>query len=298
MSAVSDRLLAIVAEAEDKGATSVHLKVPNRPLYRLPNGWMPSAQPPLEPKDTLDLGRAVCELANREIPLHNLVEQRLSFGVSGRGRYLATLFRQRGTLALTVERVPTEVPALRTLGVDPKVSQMLGLPGLWVVAGGKKRDALLASLVTEYNASRRGFVVLLEEPLTALHRDGMASISQREVGSDVDSFSEGIRSGLRQKADMIVVSRITDVDTADAALAAAEQGACVLAAVPAPSAADAPWWLARLFHGDQRRDAEQRITRAVKAILAVPDGRAAEMVISPHVDLPDLRALAAANTPR
>jgi twitching motility protein PilT len=298
MSAVSDRLLAIVAEAEDKGATSVHLKVPNRPLYRLTNGWMPSNQPPLEPRDTLELGRAVCELANREIPLHNLVEQRLSFGVSGRGRYIATLFRQRGTLALTVERVPTEVPPLRALGVDPKVSQMLGQPGLWIVAGGKKRDSLLSSLVTEYNASRRGFVVLLEEPLAALHRDGMASISQREIGNDVDSFAEGIRSAVRQKVDMIVVSRITDAETADAALSAAEQGASVLAAVPAPTAADAPWWLARLFHGDQRRDAELRITRSVKAILGVPDGKPAEMVLSPSVDMPELRALVAANTPR
>lgn len=279
MSLTRDRILEILKDGSKRQATEIHFKAPKPPQYRVGGTLMPIKGPGLTPEDTVDLIRNLAALAQREILFGQVLEETFSFGVSGLGRYRVSMYRQRGTIAAVIHPVPLSTPTLSDLGLDQRVSPVISRPGLVLVCGGQRRGQLLAALVTELNATMRGHIVFLEEPLTALHRDGMAAISHREVGNDVSSFECGIRLALRQEADVIAVSRVETAEVAHAVLSAAEEGRIVLACVNAPSVSEASWWITRLFTGEQRADTEIRLHRQLNAIIGVPEGRAPEMMV-------------------
>ena len=148
-----------------------------------------------------------------------------------------------------------------------------------LVAGNAKRCNLVNSLVKWYNENRRGYIVLIEDQLTVLHRDGQSFMAHREVGFDVDSYSHGIRVAIKQGADLIAINEIEDAETTDAALFAAEHGVAVIGCVAAANAGDAPWFLTRNFSGLQRSDCEKRIKRVLHSILTVPELGRPEIVL-------------------
>jgi twitching motility protein PilT len=136
----------------------------------------------------------------------------------------------------------------------------------------------MASLVDRYNASYRGFVVTVEDPISFLHRDGTATIVQRGVGSDVPSIAEGVLSATRQLADLIAVGDVPDRATAEVVLRAAEEVAIVLACVPAPDVNLAASWILRHYANDADMDAKGRIKRLLRGVACVPDEGASKYV--------------------
>jgi twitching motility protein PilT len=123
----------------------------------------------------------------------------------------------------------------------------------------------MASLIDRFNASHRGAVVTVEQPLTVLHRDAMAAISQREVGVDVPSISMGIESASRQRPDLIAITDIPDAETAEATLRAAEDGLQVIACVTAPTQNLAAEWLLRNLPQSAQEQGKVRLNRILSA---------------------------------
>jgi Tfp pilus assembly ATPase PilU len=138
-----------------------------------------------------------------------------------------------------------------------------------VLLAGDNRHQLLGALVSDYNARIRGHAVVIESPLNYLYRDAVATIAQREVGTDVPDYRTAIQQAIRIGADLLVIGEIEDADTADAVLTAAEWGIPVTACVCAPDAEQACWWIERLFIGERRTDIARRLTAQIQAIVAV-----------------------------
>jgi twitching motility protein PilT len=278
MHPTSDDLVALLREMVQAGATELHLKVPARPLLRREGRLLPTQQAALTPAATLRLAQALFGLASVEVPLATLTHREVGFGIQGLGRFHATLYRQRGSLAMRVARLPFDAPRLQDLGLESSVEEVLAESGLVLVCGGRRRAGLLASLVDRYNASYRGFVVTIEDPISYLHRDGTATIAQRGVGSDVPSIAEGICGAMRQQADLIAVGDVPDRATAEAILRAAEEGSLVLAAVAAPDVNLAASWILRHYTSDTDMDAKGRVKRLLRGVLCVPDEGAGKYV--------------------
>ncbi len=279
MSRARDRVVQLIHDAQKHGATEIHFKVPQKPLFRIDRVLLPGKHPRLAPQDIKDFAYALCAMAGREATLSHITDEQFSFGLPKLGRFNICVYRQRGSLAIAIYCVPMEMPRLKHLGFDARTENCLGKSGLMLVAGGVSRARLLAALVNHYNETRRGHVVLLEDPITVLHRDIKAIIAHREVGIDVDSFPKGIRAAVHQGVDLLFVNEVENRETAESVLWAAEHGVPTIAAVAAPCAADAPWWIIRNFNGDHRRDAELRVKRLLHSIVALPDSGQPELVL-------------------
>ena len=267
-----DAMLRLLRECSEQKATELHFKVPNRPLMRMPDGALvPTRHNQLVPSDTTAAVFALCALARIELPVAQLRDHEFSFGINGLGRYQALIYRQRGTLGAVVRRVNTSIPTLEALGVPDEVEAKVGEPGLILIAG-QHRTEVLHALVSSFNGRSRAHVVIVETPLTYLHRDAMSAISHREVGIDVPQYEAGLEQAVRIGADLVALGNVPDATTADRLLWAAERQLPVIAAVAAPTAAEATWWLTRMFYGEQRADTERRLDAVLRAVVSASPG--------------------------
>ena len=182
--------------------------------------------PPLRPEDLKALAeqimtpRQVEEFAEKK-------EADFAIGVPGVGRFRTNIYQQRGTLAFAFGRFPTEVKTIRELRLPPVLEEIAVRPrGLVLVTGitGSGKSTALAAMINHVNQNRRVNVITIEDPIEFLHRDQMANISQREVGSDTLSFGAALRHVPRQDPDVILIGEIRDMDTLDTALKAADTG--------------------------------------------------------------------------
>jgi Tfp pilus assembly pilus retraction ATPase PilT len=102
--------------------------------------------------------------------------------------------------------------------------------GLILVTGttGSGKSTTLAAMIDEINNTRTAHIITIEDPIEHLHRDAKSIVNQREVGADTNSFTQALRSALRQDPDVILVGEMRDFETIETALLAAETGHLVL----------------------------------------------------------------------
>lgn len=276
-----ERLIRMLQQMVDSGATELHFKVPSTPLMRVDGQLVPVKSGPLRPAEVQEALQHLLGLANKEVPLAQLQDLTFAFGVPGMGRFQAVVYRQRGTLAIIVRRVRTTPPTLASLGVGAEFAAVLGRPGLLLVAGPNRSD-LLHALVSAYNEQRRCLVTFVEPTLSYLHRDALATIAQREVGVDVASTAEGIRAATTTSTDLLAIGDLDTPDAVEMALTAAEGGLSILAGVGAPSAQLATSWLTRMFSGDRRLVVEERLAATFLSAMGLSRSGEMELAAAPR----------------
>jgi Tfp pilus assembly ATPase PilU len=275
MTSTRDHLVALLRELAERGASELHLKVPNPPTLRVAGGFLPLGNANLAPSDTAALLEHLASMGNLPSPA-GTKSLEFSFGVHGIGRFHAFAYRQRGSVAVVVRRMETAVPTLAAVGLGDDAHVVP--PGLSLLIGPSRVRGMHA-ILGAWNARRPGILLVLESPVSCLHRDARAAVSQRDVGVEVadvagiGGMAAGIRDGLRMGADLVAVAGIPDRAAADAALTAAEHGAAVLACIAAPEPGLAPWWVARLFEGTAREDAERRLDHVLVQVLVPGEPR-------------------------
>jgi len=158
-------------------------------------------------------------------------EADFAYSVPGVGRFRVNAFYQRSTVAIALRWVRPNAGSAEELGLPGVVYDLAGEQrGLVLVTGptGSGKTTTLAAMIDRINQTRSCHIVTIEDPIEYLHADAMASVDQREVGFDTDSFSTAMRVVLRQDPDVILVGEMRDTETAAAALTAAETGHLVL----------------------------------------------------------------------
>ncbi|MEX1365760.1 MAG: PilT/PilU family type 4a pilus ATPase, partial [Nannocystaceae bacterium] len=162
---------------------------------------------------------------------------RLSDGVQ---RYRANLFLQRSGLALALRPVRDDAPTLELLNLPEELAALTALrSGLVLMTGtaGSGKSTTLVALIEHLNRSAAKHIITLEDPIEYEYVHRRALVHQRQVGVHVSSFSEGLRSALRESPDVILVGEMRDHATVAAALTAAETGHLVLSTLHAADAA-------------------------------------------------------------
>jgi twitching motility protein PilT len=226
------------------GASDLHLTAEMPPTIRLHG-----ALRPMEDVGRLDhtalreMIFGVLPQAQREI-FEAEHELDTSHTIAGVGRFRVNLALQRGTIAVALRPIPHEIPEFETLGLPDSIRNLAELRrGLVLVTGptGSGKSTSLASLVDIINRTKPLHIVTVEDPIEFLHDHKRSIVSQREVGSDTESFSEALRRVLRQDPDVILVGELRDLITISTALTAAETGHLVFATLhtlDAPSTID------------------------------------------------------------
>jgi twitching motility protein PilT len=217
--------------ARTKGASDLLITVGKPPQLRVNNELTDLNYEALLPKDTEQL----CFSAlNEEQAARFKVEKEIDFSmvISGSGRYRVNIFQQRNCYALVARIVLEQVPDFESLLLPDIIHKFAMLPrGLILITGpvGSGKSTTVASMVDYINEHRRCHVISIEDPIEFVHRHKKATIDQREVGTDTNSFNEALRRLLRQSPDVIVLGEIRDRVSAQAAMTLAETGHLILA---------------------------------------------------------------------
>jgi twitching motility protein PilT len=198
---------ALLTKAIAGKASDIHLKVGQPPGARIRGDMIYFRTDRISPEDTAAVARFVITKPSVLDALDELKEYDTSYAASGIGRFRVNVYRQRGSLAVVMRFIPTEIPAMESLGLPMPVTQELAEKqnGMVLVVGaaGNGKSTSIASMVAHLNATRSLHIVTVEDPIEFLHTDRMSSISQREVGLDTASFAAALRAALRQDPDVI-----------------------------------------------------------------------------------------------
>ncbi len=162
-----------------------------------------------------------------------------SYAAEGVGRFRVNVFRKLSGVGATFRVIPSQIPSLDSLGLPPAVRNLTRHDhGLILVTGaaGTGKSTTLAAMIDHLNSTRRLNIITLEDPIEFVHKSKMSLVVQREVGTHVGSFAEGVRAALREDPDIILVGEMRDTETIMLAMIAAETGHLVLGTLHTTSA--------------------------------------------------------------
>ncbi len=269
-SPVLSMLEEIVRMAREAGASDIHLAVGLSPRMRVNGRLVTMSGSRITSSDTLDILLQVMTEAQR-VGFEEKGEYDFSFSISDGGRCRANAYKQKGSVALALHLVDTEIPSPEELGMPEAVAKLHEREsGLVLVTGpsGSGRSATMAAMVEQMNADREAMIITLEDPIEYIHQSHKAMIQQREIGLDSRSYAEALRAALREDPDVILVGELRDAETVSAAVTAAEAGHLVLSALPAANVINAVDAVFDFFPQNRQESLRRRLADVLEAVVA------------------------------
>lgn len=193
------------------------------------------------------------------------------YGLNERVRFRVNIFRQRGNWAIVMRRLQIDTPTIQSLNLPPVFLDMIQEKnGLILVTGatGSGKTTTLASLLNEINMSRAIHIVTLEDPIEFIHKHKKATFSQRELGTDFDSYPNGLRAALRQAPKVILVGEMRDRDTVEIALTAAETGHLVLSTIHTVDAGQSISRILGMFPREMEKQLRLRLAETLRYVVS------------------------------
>lgn len=262
----------ILKQAVEKGASDVHLKVGVQPVIRRNGTLRPlnMKDKPLEAEELVAMARQIMDASQWErFEKDHSID--LAYGIAGVGRFRASIFMQRGTVRLVIRNVPHRVPSYDDLSLPDTVKKLSQLErGLVLVTGitGSGKSSTLAAIINDINHRYNKHILTVEDPIEFLIRDRKSLVTQREIGLDAFSFTEALRSGLRQDPDVILIGEIRDKETIDIALQAAETGHLVLSTLHTMDATETVNRVIGAFETDRQEQVRLRLGAMLRAVVS------------------------------
>jgi twitching motility protein PilT len=253
----------------DAGGSDLHLKVGHAPVFRV-HGQLQEMKGRKLTADELQ------DIAEEIIPPRLAAEFEViggadfAYAAEGQGRFRVNVFHQRGNVGIVMRRVVPAPPVIESLHLPESVQRLASEPrGLVLVTGptGSGKTTTCAAMINHINASRSCTIFTLEDPIEILHSDKKSLVSQREVGSDTESFRTGLKHAMRQDPDVIFVGEMRDPETVWAALAAAETGHFVLSTLHTTDAVETVNRIIEFFPAERQTQIRHSLAGALKGIV-------------------------------
>ncbi len=255
----------------EKHASDLHIKVGVPPVLRIDGRLTPlETEKRLTQEDALTIASGIMTDAQKT-KFKEKNELDMAYAVPGLGRFRVNVFKQRGSVGMVFRQVPMKILNFEDLmlpDVLTKVAQEQR--GLILVTGttGSGKSTTLASMIDYINTSRTANIVTIEDPIEFLHRDKKSIVNQREIGSDTFTFSDALRSALRQDPDVILVGEMRDFETISTALIAAETGHLVLSTLHTLDAAETVNRIITVFPPYQQKQVRMQLATVIKGIIS------------------------------
>ncbi|QVL31084.1 PilT/PilU family type 4a pilus ATPase [Telmatocola sphagniphila] len=268
---ISAKLRDLLTRAVEAGASDLHLIAGYPPVMRLHGDLREFPGPILLEAETENLLKPLCPASvfDRLLESKNID---CSFEIDG-NRFRANLFHSGGNLGACLRIVPTVIPEFEWAGFPEDLGHRIAylLDGLVIVTGatGSGKTTSLAMIVNLLNRTGGYRIITVEEPIEYQYpKEPNSVITQREVGVDVHTFADGLKYGLRQDPDVILVGEIRDRETAQIALSAAETGHLVFSTMHTRDTKGAISRYADLFPQDVQRDVRYQLASSLRVVVA------------------------------
>jgi twitching motility protein PilT len=211
-----------------------------------------------------------------------------SYALLGKARFRVNVFQQQNAYSIVLRKLSTQILTIDELQLPPVFHRMgQEKNGLILVTGatGSGKSTTLASLIDEMNQTNAIHIVTLEDPIEFVHNHKKATINQRELGNDFDTFANGLRAALRQAPKVILVGEMRDRETVEIALSAAETGHLVLSTLHTVDAGQTINRVLGMFDKDDEKLIRIRLADTLRWIVSqrllpkVNGGRAAALEV-------------------
>ena len=253
------------------GSSDIHLKAGLPPIFRVDGSLVPLKDGKRMPPE--EITRMVFGIMNdfQKEKFKGTNEIDLAYGVPGLGRFRVNVFQQRGTMGAVLRVIPVKVMSITEL-ILPKILERIALEerGLVLVTGttGSGKSTTLAAMIDHINANETNHIMTIEDPIEFLIRDKRSIVNQREVGVDTVSFSQALKSALRQDPDVILVGEMRDLETIETALTAAETGHLVMSTLHTLDATETINRIISAFPPFQQKQVRLQLAAVLKAVIS------------------------------
>ena len=194
----------------------------------------------------------------------------LSYHLAGKARFRVNVFSQRGFYSVVMRKLETRIPSIDDLKLPAIFKKMAEeRNGMVFVTGatGSGKSTSLAAILNEVNDLRPVHIVTLEDPVEFLHHHRRATFNQREMGSDFDAFSSGLRAAMRQAPKIILVGEMRDRETVEIGLSAAETGHLVLTTLHTVDAGQTINRILGMFDTEEEKQIRIRLADSIRYIV-------------------------------
>jgi twitching motility protein PilU len=262
-----ERILRLMGE---KKASDVYMTASSPVFIKINGLFEPMNAQPLPPDGPL---RLLSEVISEEhlALFHQTGELNIAIPISGVGRFRISAMKQRGTCAVVIRFINSEIPSVESLNIPPVLNQMImARRGLMLVVGatGSGKSTTLAALLEHRNRSTTGHILTIEDPVEYLFQNKRSIVNQREVGTDTESLHIALKNALRQAPDVILIGEIRDRETMAQSIAYAQSGHLVLATLHANNSYQALNRILNFYPVEVRLSMLNDLASALKAIVS------------------------------
>lgn len=257
--------LAIEREASD-----IHFEVGTPPVLRIDGELRSINTDPLTPDDTEQIVKSVAP----DVHIQRLEERGSSdFGYDYKDgtRFRVAIFRQQQHYGMVMRLIPEKLYTFDELGLPRSLKEIFKDPnGLILVTGptGSGKSTTLASFLDWINRNFPYHIITIEDPVEFKHDHQQSIVTQRELGIDVLSYAEGLRSALRMDPDVILVGEMRDQETISATITAAETGHLVFSTLHTNSAAQTVNRIIDTFPKEEQAQVRAQLSSTLSAVLS------------------------------
>jgi twitching motility protein PilT len=264
-------MIDIFRAAIENGASDIHIKSGDMVRARIHGKLVPMTEQRLSQEQVKDLAMKLIPREKDRERIDELFDLDCSWGLPGLGRFRVNILRQRGSFMVVMRTIPIDVPTFEDLKMPEVLRSIADAErGLILVTGvtGAGKSSTQAAMVQHINKKFQKHIVTLENPIEFLHRDIKGSVTQRDIGTDTDSFQTGLRAALRQDPDVILIGEMRDTETIDTALKAAETGHVVISTLHTQNAFQTLTRLLAVFPRDEQEIIRIRLAESLHSVVS------------------------------
>lgn len=254
------------------GASDI-LVISGMPIsYKVGSELVRTKEEPIMPELANEVIEKLFRLADRSMEKFNRTgDDDFPLSIPGLSRFRVSAYRQRGSMAAVIRIIQFDIPDPDSIGIPHEVMKIAGLHhGLALVTGpsGSGKSTTLACIVDRINIMRAAHIITLEDPIEYLHRNKRSAVTQREIGSDTESYVTAMRACLRQTPDVILLGEMRDYETICAAVTAAETGHLLLSTLHTVGAVNTIDRIIDVFPPNQQQQIRIQLSQVLYTVVS------------------------------
>jgi twitching motility protein PilT len=260
----------ILRTACEMGVSDIHLTAGLNCKFRLDGELINYGDRLINNEDTDLISKEMFKEGNLEMFNKN-GEVDFSYTIENISRFRVNVFKQRGSVAISIRVVPQKIPKLHEIQAPNILSELMQVrQGLILVTGptGSGKSTTLAAMIDYVNSNYKKHIITLEDPIEFVHLHEQSMINQREVGFDTQNFASGLRASLRQDPDIILVGEMRDLETISTAITAAETGHLVLGTLHTKDASSTVDRIIDVFPGIQQSQIRVQLSEVLLGVVS------------------------------
>jgi len=253
-----------------KKGSDLHIRVGSPPVIRVNGKLFQVSKEAIQTEELIAAMQALLSEKQWE-EFSREREFDLATSVPGSGRARVNLYFQRGTPAIAVRAIKTEIPSFAELNLPPVLKNIASLNrGIILVTGstGSGKSTTLASMIEHINHTRSMNIITIEDPIEFVFQNRKSIIAQREIHIDTNNFLNALVHSLREDPDVIMVGEIRNPETMKIALQAAETGHLVLTTLHTLNAVESINRIISFFNLDEQAQVREMVASTLQAVIS------------------------------